>query len=197
MFPCKGRTMRPVCLLVVSFIAIAEGCANARKSANDARPNCATCFLVTNAISYRAERMIGEGALVHRRYHFPIISTFTNRSANTVYLPRCNHDSRQPLFTVVGMDSATAFDLKTGPAYATDWACAGVKPFALGPGESRVDTLEITGPNSWSLPTGEAHGVLEGTFRLYFPARRGSDVRSGFLPFAQLTSNPFTVRIAK
>jgi len=137
---------------------------------------------------------VGEGALVHKQYHFPIISTFTNRSADTVFLGRCYPDSKQPLFSVVGIDSATAFDHATMPAYATGWACVGHdRQIEIAPGKARVDTLEIQGPTSFSGITGAALGILEGTFRLYFEAHKGRGERSPLMPFSQRTSNPFTV----
>ncbi len=184
--------------LIVGFISIGVvGCVS-QSALTPNPPSCATCFLVTDATAYTAVPIVGEGALVHKRYHFPILTTFTNRSADTVFLGRCFPDSKQPMFTVVGVDSATAFDYRTEPAYSAPWACVGHdRQIEVAPGQVRVDTLNIEGPNSFSGSTGLASGILEGTFRLYFVAHKGRDERSPRLPFAQLTSNPFTVRLAK
>jgi hypothetical protein len=193
----KSENMTLNRLLVFSIAFVLVDCGGSSQFASEPL-SCETCFLVTDATEYTATPIVGEGALVHKRYHFPVISTFTNRSADTVFLGRCFPDSKQPMFTVVGIDSASAFDYRTESAYSAAWACVGHdRQIEIAPGQVRVDTLDIEGPNSFSGTTGVAHGILEGTFRLYFVARNGRDERSPLLPFAKLTSNSFTVRLAK
>lgn len=178
-------------------LASSTGCAGARSPAKP-ESSCKNCTLSTDALSYVATPIVGEGALVHKRYHFTLISRFENRSRESVFLATCNPDSKEPLFTVVGVDSATAFDSATEPAYATVWGCVGHdRQIEVGPGLVRIDTLEIQGPNSFNGHTGEPHGKTEGTFRLYFEARRGRGERAPWIPYADRVSNPFRVRTSR
>lgn len=142
--------------------------------------------------------MHGEGALVHTRYHFTLVSRFENRSQKAIYLGRCFPDSKQPLFSVVNADSASSGDFKNEPAYGQVWACVGHdRQFEILPGQVRVDTLDVEGPNGFNGITGEPHGHVEGTFRLYFEARTKRDERSSSIPYRNRVSNPFTVRISR
>lgn len=159
---------------------------------------CKDCFLTTDKAAYVAPQMHGDGALVHTRYHFRLVSRFENRSKQPIYLHRCFRNSEQPLFSVVNVDSASVGDWKNEPAYAQPWACVGHdRQFEILPGEVRIDTLEVEGPNSFNGRTGEPHGRVEGTFRLYFEAHTGRDERSQWIPYRNRVSNPFTVRVSR
>lgn len=127
-------------------------------------------------------------------YGFTIIATFENRTDQTIYLSRCDPNSRQPIY---GLKLLNAEESDRS-GYSWFYACAGHNhPIAVRPGSVRIDTLHISGPNSWDHFTKESSGVLEGKFQL------GYDVltcRSGDgcdLPDSLSQSNEFEVRLAE
>lgn len=151
--------------------------------------------LRTDAKSYVA---VGNGASYEQRFHFLLVSRFENQSQDTMFLDRCYPDSPQPIFTVVDADSAAKIAPDDRPAYVQMWPCVGHdKQIEVAPGAVRIDTLSIDGPNTFDGHTGAGYGKLEGTFRLYFVARRGRGERAPNVPYRERVSNPFIVRTAR
>jgi hypothetical protein len=103
----------------------------------------------------------------YSQYAFTVITTFTNPTGDTLYLDRCYPDTPYPIYGVGRED-----DQEVG--WNAAWACVGTVPFAMAPGETRVDTLRITGPNAFTR-SGEPMGVLWGTFRLGFAVKSCSE----------------------
>ncbi|HJQ19558.1 MAG TPA: hypothetical protein VJ867_04345 [Gemmatimonadaceae bacterium] len=135
-------------------------------------------------------RVSGSGR--KRTAEFHAIATFRNITSDTLFLGRCFPDSKAPKFNVFPATADT-----TVSAYAETWACVGHdQQFAVAPGASRVDTLDIRGPNRW----GRNHspvGVLAGEFRLYYDVRRCRG--DGYCPTPPEDSlefsEPFDVRL--
>ena len=122
------------------------------------------------------------------RYQFRIVSRFENRSAGTLYLGRCFPDSPQPLFTVFN-----TVPVESG--YTQGWACVGHdRQFAIRPGEVRIDTLVVEGPNMFQGGTHVPIGVTEGDFRLYFDVRLAPGDGAPAAPDSIKVSNVFRVR---
>lgn len=140
--------------------------------------------LWTDLPSYVATYVAGEGA--YQRYGFQLVASFSNEGARTVYLLRCAPDSERPLFQVRGLGFESGYDRA--------WACVGHDHhLAVAPGEIRVDTLFITGPNAWSGSS--SLGRLEGDFQLHYlvsPCLAGCP---GQVPDGMGVSNPFHVDV--
>ena len=149
--------------------------------------------LVTDQASYVARYQRGEGS--YRQYGFTLVASFQNRTGGPVYLERCYPDTPVPTFGVelvggVGWAPESGFD----PV----WACVGHgSQIVVRPGDTRVDTLRIHGPNSWDGRTGAPGGSLEGSFRLVYPAGTCRDVVRCPLPREARSSNAFEVRVER
>lgn len=136
--------------------------------------------LQTDALSYDAQ---SDGL----HYSFRVVTTFRNTLDRTIYLDRCLPESPAPLFGVVAVDTAV------GSAYGQIWACVGHdKQFKMAPGAMRIDTLTITGPNSWSSQ-GEPFGTTAGLNRIFFSAAFCADDCQDRVPRDALISNTFRV----
>ncbi len=143
----------------------------------------------TDATAYVAQT---SGSVEVARYSFDVISRFENRGAVTLYLGRCRPDSPQPLF---GVDLAEPAGSGSRSGYAYFWACVGHdRQFAVKPGEVRVDTLHVAGPNAFDGVTKEPLGVTEGTFRLRFDVRSAPGDGLPDAPPGVGYSNTFVVR---
>ena len=92
-------------------------------------------------------------------YTVSVVTRYRNFTRDTVFLERCDPTSRTPTHGVSYLGSPTA------PAgYGAGWACKGHEShLAVAPGDVRVDTLLLVGPNSYDQMV-----ALEGSFRLYF-----------------------------
>lgn len=120
-------------------------------------------LIQTDQVEYLSEVVGGEGH--YTRYAFIVVARFRNETGHTLSLSRCEPDSPTPLY---GIEALGAED-GVPAGYSPFWACVGHDaPLRVEPGETRVDTLRIEGPNSWNGLTGEPRGVLEGLFRLHY-----------------------------
>lgn len=125
----------------------------------------------------------------YSQFEFTLIAEFTNQTSDTVYLSRCFPDSATPIYGVelVGRDEYSG--------YSRAWGCVGHdNHFEIAPGNRRIDTLRIAGPNMWNR-YGEAIGVMEGIYRLNYDARlcRPDEFCSGIDSIAY--SNKFHVQL--
>jgi len=147
--------------------------------------------LATDRASYVARYESGQGT--YRQFTFTVVARFTNHTAGTLYLGRCYPDSPHPIYGVELVDASRS---AWGSAFGPAWACVGHDDqIAVAAGETRVDTLQLRGPNGWDGRTGEVFGVMDGAMRLVYHVQecRGD----GACPSARLDgrSNAFTVRV--
>jgi hypothetical protein len=140
----------------------------------------------TDAASYVA-RPVSPGTA---RYEFDVATRFENRTRVTLYLGRCYPDSPQPMF---GVELVEPAGRESG--YSMFWACVGHdRQFVVRPGEVRIDTLHIAGPNMFDGATQQPIGVTEGVFRLSFDVRTAPDYPVTAAPLDVAVSNEFVVR---
>lgn len=142
---------------------------------------------MTDATGYLAHQITAIGTLT--RYRFTVVTRYANRGTTTLYLGRCFPTSPQPLFTVVSAD------LSGTSGYEYAWACTGHdKQFALAPGATRVDTLQVEGPNMWDGRTHSPLGVTSGRFKLFFDVRTAAGDGAPYASRSLGYSNDFLVR---
>ena len=130
----------------------------------------------------------GEG--YNKHCSFTLVMTYTNQTDTTIYFDHCYPDSTYPIYSIRGLT-------KEESAYSGAWACTGHDRYVkVLPGEKRVDTLGISGPNAWDGKTGEPFGVLEGRLQVYYAAYTCADEFAACsLPDEAATSNLFEVRL--
>jgi hypothetical protein len=149
----------------------------------------------TDSLTYHAREVeeLWPGVKV---YGFRVVTRYTNPTSAPIYLWTCYPDSPRPMYSVVGAGQATS----NGIAYNGAWACVGHdRPIRVDPGATRVDTIQVRGPNAFEGGTNRPiDDVLEGRFRIMFAAqscRTEGDCRIG--ADALTRSNEFTVSLAK
>lgn len=146
--------------------------------------------ILTDQGSYVARYQQGEGS--YRMYGFTLVARFQNTGGEPVYLERCYPDSPVPVFGVERVGGAGG----ANSGYDPVWACVGHdSQIVVQPGETRVDTFRIRGPNSWDGRTGTPSGSLDGSFRLVYQAGSCRDVFRCQLPRKARSSNAFQVRV--
>lgn len=126
-------------------------------------------------------------------WQFTVVARFTNPTTDTLYLARCMPESPQPRYQVDPADL-----LPERAAYSPVWACVGHdRQFGLAPGQSRTDTIVLTGPNIWDGRSGAPEGRFEGSFRLsyHLQACRGDGACRLAGSDALRQSLPFRVRL--
>ena len=182
------------------FLAAAVGLACATRSGT---PPLATTpaegtILATDRAAYVATRGRRRGGW--GRHGFTVVATFANRSRAPVYLERCDPDSPHPIYGVRLVGGGPV----GGPApwraaYDPIWACGGHdRPIVVRPGEARVDTLRLSGPNVWHGVTHQPDGVLEGRFQLSYQVRPCPEAVRCPLPDPHHErSNVFEVRLRR
>jgi hypothetical protein len=128
-------------------------------------------------------------------YHVVVIARYMNRGSTPIYWQPCEPTfSSAPDFTVDLVDP----DSGASSAYNGAALCVGAGPVELRPGESRMDTLHVSGPSNWNFATDQYSGTLQGRMQLHYavyclPAVAG-DVCD--VPESARTSNEFTVAVA-
>jgi hypothetical protein len=152
-----------------------------------------TGSLTTNDTSYVASRESGGGPIA--RYGFTLVARYHNPTKAPIYLARCYAASKTPLYDVRLVQS----NRSSGSAYSPVWACVGHdKQIVVKPGATRVDTIAISGPATWSGLTKKPIGVLEGRFRLgYSPQSCPGDGKCEIVVDSLRYSNEFTVHLAQ
>ena len=172
--------------ILAALLALA-GCASALDPVGE------DSALRTDQAAYVARYLAGEGP--YRQYGFTLVARFENRTGGPVYLERCYPNTPYPSFGVelVGGDGRAP---ESG--YDPVWACVGHESqIVVQPGDTRVDTLRIRGPNGWDGYTKEPQGEMEGSFRLVYQAGTCRDVIRCQLPAEARTSNLFEVRVER
>jgi hypothetical protein len=167
----------------LALVALISAC-----SAGPSEPTGAG-WLSTDARSYAATAIGSEDR--YQRYMFTVVATFTNQGTAPVYLGRCYPTSPQPTYGVELAGGGKA-------AYDPIWACVGHdQQLAVAPGASRVDTLRLSGPNSFPNGGGRGLASIVGRMRLvYAVGGCGGEARCP-LPADAGTSNVFDVRLAR
>lgn len=156
-------------------------------------PGVEDTALATDQASYVARYKGGEGS--YRQYGFTLVARFENRTGEPVYLERCYPNTPYPIFGIEIVGGTGAL-LESG--YDRAWACVGHESqIVVQPGDTRVDTLRIHGPNSWDGHTKVPYGSLEGSFRLVYQAGTCGDVFRCPLPREARSSNVFEVRVER
>jgi hypothetical protein len=124
-------------------------------------------------------------------YSVTVVATYTNASASTIYLQRCDASDAHPSYnvTLVGTSGeSSAFD----PLY---FSCSGVPPIVVPSGAARTDTLQLVGPvvtTSTNMPV----GVLNGLVQIVYAAgtcNTGSALCA--MPESSQTSNAISIQL--
>ncbi|MGE5749239.1 MAG: hypothetical protein ACM31F_04725 [Gemmatimonas sp.] len=124
------------------------------------------------------------------RYRASVVTTLRNTSSKSVYLQRCDPRDSKPMFELIPVAADESWR-----NYGTMWACAGnSNPIEVLPGQTRVDTLVIEGPNGHSS-SGQVFGRLVGKFRIGLLGRECEDERCTLVDSSRF-SNSFDVRPA-
>lgn len=131
-----------------------------------------------------------QGESYEKRCTFTLVMTYTNQTDDAIYFDHCYPDDTYPIYFVRGLTHEES-------AYGGVWACTGHdRSVSVLPGEKRVDTLEILGPNAWDGRTGEPFGALEGRLQLLYAAYTCADeLAECSLPDEVATSNVFEVQV--
>ena len=126
---------------------------------------------------------------------FTVEASYTNRTDRPLYLARCYPDSEAPIYGV----RLVALGGEDESAYNLVWACVGHdEAIEVLPGETRVDTLRLEGPNAFDGETGEPYGALEGEFQLNYQVQIcPEEDLTCILIYAAGRSNIFEVRLAR
>lgn len=144
--------------------------------------------MVTDHQVYTATQV--GGPIPFRSYSFRAIVKTTNRGDEEIYLARCSPQSREPIYGVEHLEPIDEW----GSAYNPAWACVGHdNQFELQPGDTRTDTILLTGPNAANGITKEPYGRLDGIMRISYEVQgcRGDGACQG----GRVHSNPFRVRL--
>jgi len=96
-------------------------------------------------------------------YEFEIVARYQNLTDQTLYFESCSENANRPFG---GLKLLTPGE-KTQSAYSE--VCAGFGFVGIEPGESRSDTIRISGPSTWKFGTNEPLGETEGVYRLEYP----------------------------
>jgi hypothetical protein len=146
--------------------------------------------LLTDRDEYVATYISGEGAYSH--YGFTVVARVQNHSPDPIYLARCYPESPHPIFGIELVDRSDPW----GAAYDRVWACVGHdQDIRLRPGEVRIDTLQIGGPNAVAHVSQEPLGTLSGNMRLRYQVQSCRGDGDCLLPGDIGASNLFTVSL--
>lgn len=144
--------------------------------------------LQTDRAAYSAGFIGGEGP--YRRYTVTVVARFTNKTSRPVYLERCYPDTPYPIYGIVSTEEGRE------AAYSAAWACVGHdRPIVVSLGETRTDSLHISGPNTWDGHTNQPSGDLVGRFRLSYAVGTCPSVYHCEVAARVSESNDFEVRL--
>jgi hypothetical protein len=170
--------------LLLGSVVLLPACSD-QVAIGDTLPARANEPIQTDTTIYTA-RLI-QGVPTNGRFAFPVVTRFANPAPDTIFLARCLPDFAYPLYSVVALEQTSP-----AAAYSQAWACGSHdQPVIVAPGQIRIDTLYLNGPNAWN--DGIPVGLLDGIFRLSF-SRQGcrSDIGCG-TPLELIDSNAFRV----
>lgn len=153
-------------------------------------PGAGTVVLQTDRDEYVASYEGGEGP--YRQYGFSVVARFENRGSSTVYLGRCYPDSPHPIYGVKLVADGESWRA----AYSRVWACVGHdRQIQVRPGELRVDTLHLLGPNAVDGRTNQPLGTFTGQMRLIYEVQTCRGDGACRLSEEAGMSNAFTVEL--
>ncbi len=151
----------------------------------------AELLLTTDRTEYVVARVSEDG--VTGRYGFAVEVRLENRGRVPIYLGRCGPESTSPIHGVAFLD-AGAGGLGHHSAYVRGWTCPDRQPaFRVEPGEVRIDTLRLRGPNRTDGHTGVPIGALEGRMKLFYLVQECAEPEACAVTEDVGSSNPFQV----
>lgn len=124
-------------------------------------------------------------------YGFTLVARYENRTADSLYVSYCPPRHRTPRYSIPLVNDTT-----NDSGYDRAWRCVGHKsPIVIAPHATRVDTLEIEGPNVFDGHTMVPQGKLEGDFRLVYEVGTCSSdgAAACLLPLEERSSGAFHV----
>jgi hypothetical protein len=151
--PPSLRLVAPVLVFAVPLVA--------RSSRAQTSPS-----LQVDQTEYDAACVRGKGGAC--TYTFTLVARYHNPTADTLYINRCLPSDPTPEYGIVPVADSTE-----DAAYDPIWACVGHdRPVVVAPHATRIDTLQIEGPNSFDGKTNAPLGTFEGDFRLIYKVSR-------------------------
>jgi hypothetical protein len=177
-------------LIAWLLTAAAPACSTHARTSN--RP-AAAVTLTTDSSEYHAVSVNPRA----RDYGFRLVARLENETDSSVILSRCTPESRTPIYGLVNTDTTVSpHELRSAAAYSPMWPCVGHdRHIEIRARQTRVDTLELRGPNAVDGSTKEPLGVFEGIFRLQYE-RRPCRVATCFAAsLGPIVSNAFRVRV--
>ena len=192
---CYPESMRraSVALLMLLVTAWARPMASSRHRDLRDRRQAQSAF-TTDSTAYTATA--DSGASGRPKYHVRIITRYSNTTSAPLYLKRCLPQSTQPMYGVALVEQPESW----GAAYTKFWECVPHDRLILvAPGEVRIDTLELRGPNASDGGTGMSLGATSGRFVISFSPLScpgpDADARCEVKASKYRISNEFTIRV--
>ena len=125
-------------------------------------------------------------------FGFAVVARFENRSKAPVYLDRCGPTSPSPDYAVLSV--ALHQDGNRSAYTAPNFCFPHDSPVVVEPGESRTDTLHVSGPYVVDNQTGRSFGAREGQFFLSYPGGSCPEIVGCRIPEG-IRSNAFQVEV--
>lgn len=139
----------------------------------------------TDRTEYFASHVAGVGQLDRDEHHqFTVLARYHNRTSAPVYLNQCGG----VVYHVLPKNPRDE-----DSAYNRGWRCPGTEPIEVLPGEVRLDSIRLGGPNAYTSTGGEKIGRLEGHFRLVYEIGTCPEVSRCLIPIEERRSNAFRV----
>lgn len=156
-------------------------------------PEHLSAMLSTDRAEYSAADLSPGSPLLE--VGFPIVVRLENRRPYRVYLRVVGPGVGEPMYGVRLVHPNGPYDHS---AYTRAYTLAGMGPGTmLEPGEVRVDTLLLRGPNGFEHTTHKPLGTLTGKMQISYVMGRCADLGDCSLPDELRRSNTFTVRLAQ
>lgn len=134
----------------------------------DSTTSPADLLLTTDSASYTAVS-IGSDQVTLK-----LVMKYRNPTSAPIVLDRCFPSTPYPIYNVELVTPKTG----EGAAYAPAWACVGHNnPIVVAAGNTRTDTLVLSGPTGFDSKSGRAIGVLEGTFKIAYGGQHSNEFR--------------------
>lgn len=143
--------------LIFTFLILSAGCS----VISDSNDGTDTTIQIDRDV-YHAE-LTSINSNFRPVYEFEIVARYQNLTGQIIYFESCSENANRPFG---GLNLLTPGE-KTQSAYSG--ICAGFGFIGIEPGETRVDTVQISGPSTWKFGTNEPFGAVEGGYHLEYP----------------------------
>ncbi len=151
--------------------------------------------LQTDSLAYTAIYKGGEGA--YRMYGFRVIVRFTNSRPVPVYLANCFPTDSKPMYGVSLVDAGAEAG-SWGSIFNRAWACVGHdRQLQVLPGATRIDTLDLLGPNAFDGITKKPYGTFDGRVRIIYAVQTCRGDGECRLPYNDGVSNVVDVKVMR